>query len=346
MTIQPEPFKHESRLTPGSDLFRHPLMCDLAILPTTAIEHFVNTVRTWLELLLPGALVIGNWRIGKSHATQFLARNLPELLGLHIPTYVLRIHDVEGKYVSRKEFFVELLRALGYGLTQRGNASDKFHQAVDFVAERVRANGEHRALLFVDEAQWMTTAMYRYLMAFHNELRSKDVRLIVILVGQPELRQVREGMVGEGKGHILGRFMTATHEFRGVTGVEDLRKIARSLDQDSEYPPGSGWSYTYFFVPQAFEAGWRLEDHVDALWRALTDVCAANSLPEITELPMQAIVAMFRALMLELHDRDAPDLGLPAEAVTYAIKTIAFQQIQDHVILLASQRATAAARPA
>ena len=126
MTIQPEPFKHESRLAPGSDLFRHPLMCDLAILPTTAIEHFVNTVRTWLELLLPGALVIGNWRIGKSHATQFLARNLPELLGLHIPAYVLRIHDMEGKYVSRKEFFVELLRALGYGLTQRGNASDKF----------------------------------------------------------------------------------------------------------------------------------------------------------------------------------------------------------------------------
>jgi len=324
-------------LDPSSfDIAQHPLMRDAAILPTPAVELFVNAIRTWLELLLPGGIVWGNFRTGKTQAIRYFLNNSYELLGLRIPTYFLSAWDPDGHAVTENRFYSEMLSVLGYGLTYKGTGLIKRRRAIDFVVDEVGRQKEHRALLFVDEAQWLNTRMYRFLMDFHNQLKRANVRLVVVLVGQPEILETREEMRGLRQGHIIGRFMTATHQFKGAQ-LEDLECMALAMDQTSEYPAGTGCKYTQFFLPKAYQAGWRLKDNIPRIWEILTATCSANGVPEFTELPMQGISAMLRALMQEFRQLDCPTFAVPEGVVRKVIETVALQQFHDHIVQVADR---------
>lgn len=314
------------------DFAQHPIMRDSAILPTRAIEEFVNIINDWLDYLLPGAIVWGNFRTGKTQAIRYLLANVERLLGSSIPTFLLSPWDPENQPVTENRFYQELLYMLGYELAESGTGAIKRRRVIDLMIERVRENREHRFLLFVDEAQWMTRKHFRCLMDLHNQLKVADVRLIVVLVGQPELLQIKEGLRSSRQGHIVGRFMTCTHRFDGVTDFADIDRMLIALDKGSEYPVGSGTCYTKYFVPQAFAAGWRMQNQGKRIWAKLIEICQREGLPKINELPIQAISALIRILMKDLKEIDSPDLELTNPMLEEIVYRIAFFQIQDHLL--------------
>ena len=313
-------------------LHQHPIYRDAAILPTRQIEEFVNAVNDWLEYLLPGAIVWGNFRTGKTQAIRYLTANVLELFGSDIPTFILSMWDPDTRPVTENRFYQEMLYVLGYELPKSGTGAIKRRRVIDFVAERAVEQNEHRVLLFVDEAQWLSRRAYRCLMDLHNQLNIADVRLVVILVGQPELLEAKESLRSARQGHLVGRFMTCDHRFDGVVDSKDIQRMLAALDTGSEYPENSGWSYTYFFVPQAFEAGFRMERYAKAIWQALQNVCAQAALPKIRELPLQAISAFIRTLLRELRESDAPNLEISNAQIEETIYRVAFLQIQDHLL--------------
>jgi hypothetical protein len=216
-------------------------------------------------------------------------------------------------------------------LAEFGSAETKKQRAIDFIAEQAKERGEDRVILFVDEAQWLSDRQYRYLMDLHNQLNHRGVRLVTILVGQPELLDAKAALRCAGQGHVIGRFMTCTHHFQGVVGVDDLRRLLRALDSSDEFPLGSGWSYTAFFAPKAFEAGWRLEPHAGLIWNGIQHVLSKQSIPEAREITMQAVVALLRALLCNLRDRDAPSLELTAEVVEDLVCMVVLEQLRDQL---------------
>ena len=311
---------------------QHPIMRDAAILPTRAIEEFVNIVNDWLDYLLPGAIVWGNFRTGKTQAIRYLLANVERLLGSRIPAFLLSPWDAEGQPVTENRFYQELLYMLGYKLHESGTAAIKRRRVIDFMIEAVKEQSEHRLLLFVDEAQWLTRKHYRCLMDLHNQLKIADVRLIVVLVGQPELLETKKNLRSSRQGHLVGRFMTCTHRFDGVVDYADIDRLLSSLDSGSEYPVGSGVSYTKYFVPLAFDAGWRMRDQAKRVWVILTSICEKEGLPKINELPLQAVSALIRVLLRDLSEIDSADLELSESAVEEAVYRVAFLQIQDHML--------------
>jgi hypothetical protein len=126
--------------------------------------------------------------------------------------------------------------------------------------------------------------------------------------------------------------MTCTHRFDGVVDYADIDRMLRSLDDGSEYPAGSGLSYTRYFVPLAFEAGWRMQKQAKRVWSTLTAICEREGLPKINELPIQAISALIRALLRDLAESDASHLELTEAMVEEAVYRVAFLQIQDHLL--------------
>lgn len=318
--------------TDQRDFGQHPIMRDAAILPTRAIEEFVNIINDWLDYLLPGAIVWGNFRTGKTQAIRYLLANIERLLGSRIPAFLLSPWDAENQPVTENRFYQELLYMLGYELPESGTGAIKRRRVIDYMIERVREQREHRFLLFVDEAQWLTRKHFRCLMDLHNQLKIADVRLVVVLVGQPELLQIKEGLRSSRQGHLVGRFMTCTHRFDGVVNFADIDRMLCALDEGSEYPVGSGMSFTKYFVPVAFDAGWRMRKQSKLVWSTLTDICEREGLPKINELPIQAISALIRVLLRDLNEVDAPDLELTKNAVEEAVYRVAFLQIQDHLL--------------
>lgn len=71
-----------------------------------------------------------------------------------------------------------------------------------------------------------------------------------------------------GERQIIARFLSEPLAFDGRTSVEELKEILKEIlktfDEGTEYPEGSGWSYTRFFLPQAFEQGFRLQTYASS----------------------------------------------------------------------------------
>jgi len=185
--------------------------------------------------------------------------------------------------------------------------------------DRARSADEHRYLLFIDEAQWLAKVQFRYLMDLHNQLKIADVRLITVLVDQPELLAIKASMRKTGQTQLLGRFMTSTHAYEVVTSQTDFARLCRAIDAQSEYPIGSNVSFTRYFVPRAFENGWRLEAQASAIWTRLEQIRREQGLSKVDELPMQGLTALLRGLLRTLAAEDADDLVLRRPAIDEGI---------------------------
>lgn len=316
-----------------SEISHHPLMKDNAILPTRALEEFVNAVRLWLDNLLPGAIIYGLPRIGKTQGIRYLMDNVSDLLGSSIPITLISCWEYTASGTTENRFFSEMLHALGYELVGSGTAAAKRRRVIDCMVERASDVHEHRYLILVDEAQWLSDAHYRFLMDLHNQLKMADIRLIVLLVGQPELQEIKENLRSARKRHLLGRFMTGSHRFNGVAGLPDFRRMLNALDQGSEYPIGSGITFTQYFVPKAFAAGWRLSEHADRIWSTLDTVCRRENIPKTDELPIQPLTACLRWLLKTLNDMDQKNLELNDALIEEAIYRVSLLQIEDHASL-------------
>jgi hypothetical protein len=252
--------------------------------------------------------------------------------------WLMSTWDSSGQAVTETRFYGEVLRSLNYSI-ERGSGEQRRKRAVGYVVDQARKFGENRSLMFVDEAQWLNQKMFNLLMDFHNQIAKEGVRLIVILVGQPEILDERRKLISTGQGHIIGRFMAATHQFTGVTCRDDIYKMCDALDQGSEYPVGSGVTYTCFFVPQGYRSGFRMAQYADVIWAALQREASEANLRRNIEYPMQAIVAVLRVLMREISTRDEPGLQLEEAVVRSIIRNVAIEQIRDHVVLITANQA-------
>lgn len=308
----------------------HPLRKDHAVLVTRALEEFVNVINEWMENLIPGGMIWGYQRVGKTRAVRYIMKNCVKLFGRPIPMTLLSTWDPTFSALTENRFFGEVLRALGHAIPDSGTAALKRQRIISTIAENCDEHNEHRFLLFVDEAQWLHISQLNYLMDLHNQLAIQDIRLITILLGQPELMDRKNSIRTKKLRHLLGRFMTLTHRFEGITGRSDFRVLLNSLDLLSEYPEGSNRSATESFLPLAYAQGWRLESHTDQIWDVFEDACREHNVSFCKEWPMQGLIALLRYLLISLSERDAPDLVLERIDIEVGLDSVAIDQLVDH----------------
>ena len=307
----------------------HPIESEEAILPTHAIESLIEELMGWLDGRLTGAIVSGYQRVGKTHAIRYILKHGQEVLGVPIPMSLMNAWEPDKRGVTENRFFTEVLKSLGFSNPYIGNAGVRKQRSVDLIKDRVRCAKEFRFLFFIDEAQLLTLKQLRFLMDLHNELKLDNIRLIVILVGQPELAEMKIVLRKERQNHLLGRFMTASHQYNGLHKERDLKRLCLALDEQSEYPADSGISYTAHYVPIAFKAGWRLKKQSPEIWRVLNAVCRQEHIPSLAELPMQAVMAVLVWLLQALADQDHTELVLERALIEEAVYRVALIQLED-----------------
>ena len=308
----------------------HPVVRDIAILPTRPLEELAERLDQWLLSRLPGGIVWGHQRMGKTQAITHIQRNGHAIFDSDMPISILNAWDPTYSSLTENRFFREVLEAVGYATPATGTAADKRRRAAGFMIERARYGRDWRYLLFVDEAQWLHVTQMRYLMDLHNLLKRDQVRLVTVLVGQPEILATRESLREAGQNHLLGRFMTAVHRYEGLRTAADLERLCRSFDEGSEYPPGSGISFTAHFVPLASSAGWRLADQAATIWETLHALMRSEQVPRCEELPMQALMAMIVRVLEYLAEQDRETLELDRRTIEEATLEVALLQIVDH----------------
>jgi hypothetical protein len=296
----------------------HPLVTGNYRIATPAIQAFYDLVVRCLHYRIMGALIHGPSRIGKTRAIEYvrllLARNYPRMTSYHAQCEHKPRH-AEGP------FFANLLEAVGDPDPNAGSNPSKRMRLSLRIREAAARAGSGTVLLFCDEAQRYNDNEYEWLRDVHDALDRQQIKLFTFLVGQQELLAQKTGMQIAGKTQIVARLMVDELPFHGIRDVEDVATCLDGYDQTA-YPEGSAWSFTRFYIPKAFDNGYRLVSDADVLWHSFEAAHHKASLPGALEIPMESFARAVEIMLKESDLRDslqyAPDAKLWAHAVHHS----------------------------
>ncbi|TVX93262.1 ATP-binding protein [Paenibacillus agilis] len=263
----------------------HPVEQGHYVLPTREVLKLMETLMKTVSNRSPGIIVYGRPRIGKSSSIQFAMRYIPEKLGAPIPIFSTSCNLY--RMPSEEKFFLDMLNDFKFPFPSKRKPSNMRSQIVNLLIEQGEKSKLRRVVLIIDEAHRLTELHYNWLIDIYNELDRAKISLTVISVGQEELLSRRTFFLEQKKSQIIGRFMTKEHQFYGIRTIEDIKFCLKCYDQVSEYPEGSGWSFTRYYFPKAFEEGHRLEKCAADLYSLFKDIRREYGLSKSLEIPME-----------------------------------------------------------
>lgn len=294
----------------------HPLTNRTYRVATTAIEECWLLVSKCLQYRIPGALIYGESRLGKTYAIEYL-RMLIHRERQEIPTFHVQAEHIPNR--SEGAFFSSLLRAVRHpepDIARNPRKRKALHDRLRSVAESQQSS---MVVFFCDEAQRYSFHEYEWLRDVHDELAQCGVRLTTFLFGQERLCEKRTRFQESGDTQIVKRFMVETLRFRGIRSAEDAATCLKSYDEH-EYPAGSGWSFTRYYYPHAFEAGLRLELDALLVWNAYVAAHQNAVLAGEVEIPMEYFSRAVEAILLNGLLHDAMDFQLTEQQWIMAVR--------------------------
>jgi hypothetical protein len=288
---------------------------------------FYHLLQRCLRYRIPGALIYGPSRIGKTRAIEYLrlllAETQPKITTYHVQAEHKPRH-AEGPFLTN------LLEAVGHPDPDRGSNSNKRVRLINKIKEACSRNGAGTVIMFCDEAQRYDESEYEWLRDVHDHLDRLQIRLYTILVGQQELLAIKTTFQKARKTQIVARLMVEELAFFGIRNAQDVATCLKGYDT-TPFPRGSDWSFTRFYLPDAVPAGYQLMDEAQTLWSAFETLHHKCALTAPLEIPMESF-----ARSVEIVLKDAMGRGDP----TYRPSPATWQQAVRDCGYVQSRQAT------
>lgn len=185
-------------------------------------------------------------------------------------------------------------------------------------------------MLFADEAQRLGLIEYEWLRDVHDELERCGIRMMTLLVGQPQLLNQKTGFRVSRQTQIVSRFMIDEIRFAGLLDADDLATCLAGYDE-AEYPINSSWAYTQFFFPKAFAKGLRLANEANILWTCFLENYQNAGFKHELEIPMQYFSRAVEILLIENTQYDSEDFSFSKAMWQSAIRDANFVAAQEEL---------------
>lgn len=318
----------------------HPVVTRDYSLFTIAIHDMVERIGCWLDDQIDGATIFGPSRFGKSSAVDhWLQRLLSERHGGFVPL-VIWSHTDSGSSQAVGSFYAHLLDASGRRLAQaRRSPLERQTMLVERWIELAAQGGGRFLVLVIDEAQGMSQREWLWLVELHSLLEKQRIRLCVFSIASLQFFDEPFGLALAGSAHVAARFMLAAEPFHGVRTTDELAYVMRGYDDGSEWPPGSGRSFTAGLAPRPWVGGFRMEHQAAALMQAMLDTLPPRYAGPI-DFPMKTVAQACRHVLLRIAG------GADVDAVTTAPAWCSIVRDSGHRELMALISATAMLRGA
>lgn len=276
----------------------HPVELDTYVMPTNALEAFVNVCVGWINSNVVGALVPGLQRIGKSLAVEYFVANHHTWLGDSVSVVSAEVLFHKGG-ISEGAFWGDLLRSMKRPTAKR-RPEERRELFVGRLVEAGSRSEKKKVVIFIDEAQLLDDALFKLLIGVHNELwRLYQIKCAWILVGQPELETVVSTFIAEGKRQIVGRFMVDTYVFQPLIGIADFVAAIECYDLHLRHP-ADGPSFSEHFAPAAWESGYRLVSDGDMIYGRIAQARTSKGLPDGLGMTMQGFTTLMNHILIHL----------------------------------------------
>ena len=288
---------------------QHPMLELLR--PTVAtreIESLSNAILVALEASYRGIGVYAYARFGKSQAAEYL-RLHKEWLGRHKAAILSFLSPLADKRTDGS-FASTLLTGLKVRTSTKSTPDERMQQLASFLIERCHAAGSKLVIIMVDDANRLKPTDYEHLVTLDNLLTAIGYYLFIASIFQRDVTGFTNESVTQSEypPHVHGRFFVRKHEFCGVRTIEDLAYYLSRYDESTEWPAGSGVSFSRHFAPLAFDNGWRLAHEAPRLWAAAEKLREASRLPSTWTWPMKSIEGTVAYLLTNVAPRN-PDFN-------------------------------------
>lgn len=248
---------------------RHPMLDHRYCLATEEIENLQDVAYDWVAGRKSGLYIPGLHRQGKTTAMNAVMDYLHQEFK-HVA--ILSCLGQRSTVQSKKAFCEDLLKQLGYQTALIKGKAKPESILVRLLMTACAKAGGRQCVLFIDEAQLFSVTQYRYLLEIWNEMHRHGFLFGTVLVGQPELRMLKELTQDLDHGAVVSRFFVKEYGFGGIKNLKMLESLLKQFDRSLVYPTGSTWTYSRYFLQQAFDHGWCLEQEAPILWEALCNI--------------------------------------------------------------------------
>lgn len=286
------------------------------LIKTPTCAMYLKEMTTWLTTGSQGALIYGRPRLGKTSATRWVLKTLPEIIG-SLPTIEVPIRD--QNIASERAFFQHVLRCARHRHALSGTAGDKRDRLNEWLVARALRSPINAAVMFFDEAQLLKDHQFNWLLNISNELDKMGCRLFCLLVGQAQLADKKQKFIDQGKEQIVGRFMVREMEFVGIVSEQGLSSCFREFN-NTLYPLESHMPFAANFIPKAVKNGFNLQNLAPAFWSVFIDKWIGIGLDrESISIPMHYINSSLIGLLNSLVSDDREDLTVSHDSIAKSI---------------------------
>jgi hypothetical protein len=305
----------------------HPIINKPYIIPTPMMEQVYALIRERIWLRRTGSYMHASPRMGKS----ICARAIRELIAHEFPAIVLASLTADE---SKTELSLtkDIATALGLVFSSRPNYKGLLEKVLVFITAEAASLRGNQFVLLVDEMQMLHEKDYKVLLVLHNRLEERGIMMTTIGFAQPEINEQRSALFAIKANNIIARFLSEPIFFSGCTSADNLKAILTGYDDLKFYPANSGWTYTRFFLPKAYEAGFRLGNQAEEIWSELSFACSSLSYESV---PMEYLTRTVESILVAGRLQDYREFKLTKELI---LRAIASSNIAQHVMGMKNAR--------
>lgn len=316
----------QEALEPGrvrDDLINlHPIHRRLPKIKTEPIRKALLVVYETVQLRRTGCAFAGEWRSGKTNCLSLIVDLLPDMVS-NIAT--MQISATKHKNATNGMIYGDLLKAMDK--STKGTELERFDRFINCVVGDCIAVQGNRLVIFMDEGQnWGEDEFTVLRDASNHLLLHHDIDVITIIFGDPNLNDLSQYFRSKLR-DLSSRFLRQPIQFHGLKDEQELVLFFSQLDDSGtcEFPTGSGLSCTEFFLPLAYQAGYRLAQDGPNAWAALQNEANAIGI-QIRYLGMNVIMDVVKAFLLEQRKYDHEGYRTPSDAWSLAIEASEFAE--------------------
>lgn len=305
----------------------HPLLRRRKRPPMTTppILALANAIARALDENHQGLDVVGSGRIGKSFSQHWLLGR-DWYKGGPVATLCVRVPrhtKTTDSYIYSLVLFAGKMKA-----SSLATSLDRLQRLCELLENLCVIAQSSTVVLLVDEAQRLFAAELDDFITIVNEAEGRDIDVFVVFFRQRDVSGVELELAKEHvTSHVKGRFKLAKHFFHGLRGEDEVYYVFDRYDHKTEWPVGSGITYTQYFAPQAFAKGWRLATHTKQVLEAVEVARTTHGLAPGQEWPMKTFEGFVRHVLTVIAARPNFE-GLTSEHIEEALEVSGYVALE------------------
>lgn len=290
----------------------HPLIQKSYLLITPSIKRVYALIRERVWMRRTGTFMFARPRMGKSTC----ASAVRDSLKAEFPKLFVLLFSADKRKQSDSGLIIDILKSDSLTIGSRPTYKELFNRLLTHIETSVANRKGTQFVLMIDEMQLLSEADLNVLLVLHNRLELKSIKMTTIGFAQTDIQHVRSALHATQSHNLLARFLSEPIPFDGCATREDLEEILYAYDEDKRFPENSDYTYTRFFLPLAYENGFRLRKFANPIWSALKK--SSLSLGE-NSLPMEHLFRTIEYLLVAGRHSDTSDYAITRQNILDAI---------------------------